>query len=150
GDRGPRPARQGRDPGTGRRGTAGRRAGGEPGRRPEVVGGAVLTEGTWRAAVVRSPVTPTRTGDLTAAARLNLPLLVAVGGLAGGVVRVGHLVLLNVLVRPIAGRLGRALTGAGRALLLRVVGVLGPLLLPAPVRLVGHDSPPRAEFGWVG
>src|SRR4051794_21735024 len=65
-----------------------------------------------------------------------LPLLV--GRLPAGVVRVVPLVLLLVLVRPLARPL------SGSSLVLFGLGrVLVPLLLPAPVLLVGHDSPPR-------
>src|SRR5437016_2659304 len=64
---------------------------------------------------------------------LPSPLALLVGRLPLGVVRVGHLVGPLILVRALAGSLGRR-----ALLLLRVLGLLGTLLLSALVLLVGH------------
>src|SRR5262249_29997445 len=69
------------------------------------------------------------------------PLALLVRWLPPRVVRVGRLVRPLVLV-------GAAPRPAGRPLLLlRLVGLLGPLLLPAPVLLVGHGTPPCSTAG---
>src|SRR5215213_1326293 len=67
--------------------------------------------------------------------RQSRPSALLVGRPPGGVVRVGPLVLLLVLVRPLAGPAGRR-----PLVLVRVVGVQHPRLLPAAVLLIGHDG----------